>query len=324
MDQIVKGFKIANFLLSEIFKLFPIFVQLFINCFISKSRKSVSGQLALVTGGSEGFGRALAFRLAQEGCNIAIASRNLENGQKTAEEIRNKYNVKVQAFQCDVSKREDVKRLKDEVKKSLGIVDLLINNAGLLPVTCSTLEGQDEEYQNIVDINMTSWMWTTRTFLPDMIQQRRGHIVGISSISTVCPIISSAVYMATKYGNKGYMEGLREDICFYEFSEFIKVTTAFPGFIKTNEDYFKLVFSNFHDYLITVSEPDFVAEKIIDGVLKNYENIFVSKFEMFQCWLLNSLPREVKTQCIKGSMPTNQRDKYLKMKLQQCKLLENY
>jgi len=162
MVQIVSNLKILKFFLLETLKLFPIFLLSFVKFFIPKSRKNISGQLALVTGGSEGFGRALAFRLAQEGCNIAIANRNLEKGQKTAEEIRQKFNVKVQAFQCDVSKRKDVKRLKDEVKKSLGTVDLLVNNAGLLAVENSTLEGEDEDYQKIVDVNMTSWIWVTR------------------------------------------------------------------------------------------------------------------------------------------------------------------
>jgi len=130
-----------------------------LNFFIPKSEKNISGQLALITGGSEGIGRAIAFRLAQEGCNIAIANRNLKKGQKTAEEIRRKFNVKVQAFQCDVSKCGDVKRLKNEVKKSLGIVDLLVNNAGLLTVDNSVLEGDDEYYQYCMDVNLTSYIW---------------------------------------------------------------------------------------------------------------------------------------------------------------------
>ena len=128
---------------------------------IPQKRKDISGQLALITGGSEGIGRAVAFRLAQEGCNIAIANRNLEKGQKTAEEIRKKFNVKVQAFQCDVSKREDVKRLKDEVRKSLGTVDVLINNAGLFGLENSLFEGDERDYQYLVDVNLTSWIWVS-------------------------------------------------------------------------------------------------------------------------------------------------------------------
>ena len=152
-------------LIIELLFIIPNILRYIWKIFLPKSRKNISGQLALITGGSEGIGRALAFRLAQEGCNIAIANRNLEKGQTTAEEIRKKFNVKVQAFQCDVSKREDVKRLKNEVTESLGNVDLLINIAGLEPVERSLLEGDEEYYQYLMDVNLTSWIWVSSKLL---------------------------------------------------------------------------------------------------------------------------------------------------------------
>ncbi|XP_070501820.1 uncharacterized oxidoreductase SSP0419-like [Chironomus tepperi] len=323
MDQIVPTLIVLKFTLVEILKFFPIFVRSIVSFFIPKSRKNVSGQLALITGGSEGLGRSIAFRLAQEGCNIAIANRNLEKGQKTAEEIRKKFNVKVQAFQCDVSKFENVRRLKEEVKKSLGTVDLLINNAGLLAVENSTLEGNDEDYQNIVDVNMTSWIFTTRAFLPDMIQQRRGHIVGISSLSVMCPIICSTAYISTKYANAGFMDGLREDMNLYGFSDFIKITTAFPGFIKTNDEYHEKILSNFQDCLVRANESEFVADKIVDGILKDFKTVYVSMYEKIYSRVFNSLPSEIKDQCFKSAMKSDKRDQFIKMKLKQCKLIQN-
>jgi len=155
----------AKLFLMKLLLIIPNILWFILKIFIPKSRKNISGQLALITGGSEGIGRALAFRLAQECCNIAIANRNLEKGQKTAEEIRKKFNVKVQAFQCDVSKCKDVKRLQNEVTKSLGTVDLLINNAGLTPVERSVLEGDDEYYQYLMDVNLTSYIWVSSKIL---------------------------------------------------------------------------------------------------------------------------------------------------------------
>ncbi|XP_070501578.1 uncharacterized oxidoreductase SSP0419-like [Chironomus tepperi] len=267
----------------------------FISIFIPKFKKNVSGQLALITGGSEGIGRAIAFRLAQEGCNIAIANRNLEKGQKTAEEIRTKFNVKVQAFQCDVSKCEDVKRLKNEVKKSLGTVDMLINNAGLLTVDNSVLEGDDEYYQYCMDVNLTSWIWTTREFLPDMVKQRRGHIVGISSISRYCSFQNIVIYLTTKFGNHGFMEGLREDMCFYGFDDFIKVSTVFPGFVKTNDDFMSQMLEYTLDTVLMFKEAQSAAEPIVKGILKNKENIYVSWLDVIQAKIVNSLPRKLKS-----------------------------
>jgi len=119
------------------------------------------------------------------------------------------------------------------------------------------------------------------------------------------------------------MDGLREDMCFYGLDKFITVTTAIPGFIRTNDDYFDKIISKFHDYLINPSEPELVAEKIVDGILKNYENVHVSKHEIFSAWICNTLPREVKTQCFKNAMKIETRDEFFKTKLKQCKLLEN-
>ena len=156
-----------------------------------------------------------------------------------------------------------------------------------------------------------------------MIRQRRGHIVGISSLSIDCPIICSTTYIATKFANKGFMDGLREDMSFYGFSDFIKITTAIPGFIKTNDEYFEKILSSFDENLVSANKPDFVADRIIDGVLKNLENVYVTNFEKFSSWLFNSLPRKVKTQCFKNAMPTEKRDKFIQMKLKECKLIEN-
>ena len=160
--QIFTFLEFLKFLIVEIVILIPGLLISAIKYLIPKSRKNISGQLAMITGGSEGIGRALAFRLAKEGCRIAIVNRNLKKGQKTAEEIHRKFKVDVKAFQCDVSKREDVRRLKGEVKNSLGTVDLLINNAGLLSLENSVLEGDDETYQYTMNVNLTSFIWVSK------------------------------------------------------------------------------------------------------------------------------------------------------------------
>lgn len=121
--------------------------------------KNVKGQLALVTGGSNGIGKAVAMRLAQEGCNIAIANRNHVEGERTAKEIREKFNVKVEAFKVDVSKVDEVLKLRTDVQSSMGNVDILVNNAGLLALNISVLEGTPQDIQNIIDVNLTSYFW---------------------------------------------------------------------------------------------------------------------------------------------------------------------
>jgi all-trans-retinol dehydrogenase (NAD+) len=131
----------------------------FFKWFIPRQPKIIAGQLALVTGGSNGIGKAIAMSLAAKGCNIAIANRNHQEGIKTAIEIEEKFGVKAKAFKVDVSKHEDVKKLKAEVESSLGCVDILVNNAGYLTLKFSLLEGDDEEIQQVIDTNLTSYFW---------------------------------------------------------------------------------------------------------------------------------------------------------------------
>lgn len=123
--------------------------------------KNVRGQVALVTGGSNGIGKSIAMRLAQEGCTIAIANRNIAEGQKTAHEIEERFGVTAKAFKVDVSKHEEVAKLKADVESSLGPVDILVNNAGLLALNISLLEGTAQEIQQVIDVNLTAYFWVT-------------------------------------------------------------------------------------------------------------------------------------------------------------------
>lgn len=144
---------------KAIFLSIPEFMKWLKDLICGPKLKNIADQLALVTGGSNGIGRAIAMQLAQKGCNIAIANRNIIEGRKTADEIREKFDVKVEAFQVDVSQHEEVAKLKIEVEKSMGSVDILVNNAGILSMEISLLEGNSEEIQNIMDVNVAAYFW---------------------------------------------------------------------------------------------------------------------------------------------------------------------
>lgn len=151
--------KLVYIFVKSIFLSVPELLRWTIELILPSSPKAVKGQVALVTGGSNGIGKSVAMRLAQEGCNIAIANRNLVEGQKAAKEIREKFGVKAIAFKVDVSKHEEVTNLKADVENSLGSVDILVNNAGLLALNLSFLEGTPEEIQQIIDVNLTAYFW---------------------------------------------------------------------------------------------------------------------------------------------------------------------
>lgn len=155
MKQMYFVIKITIFMLCE-------FAGNLWDLFMLKSQvKDVSGQVVLVTGGANGMGREVALRLAKLKCKIAIVDVNQAEANETAKFIESEYKVQVKAFTVDISNVKAVQALKDEIESTLGPVDILINNAGVMPLI-SLREGRVEDIQRIIDINLTSHFWVTR------------------------------------------------------------------------------------------------------------------------------------------------------------------
>lgn len=155
------------------------FVELFENLvkwLQSSKPKNISGQIALVTGwwrsifsraikrneflsgGANGLGRAIAFRLAQENCKVVIVDLNHVEAKRTATEIAEKFNVPTAAYKVDVSNYDAIQQLKSDVESTFGHVDILVNNAGILSAI-SLREGQPKDIQKVIDVNLTSHFW---------------------------------------------------------------------------------------------------------------------------------------------------------------------
>lgn len=121
--------------------------------------KCIKNQVALITGGGNGLGRSLAFRLAKEKCKLAIVDIDFKAAQQTATEIESRFGVKAIAFRVDVSKHDDIVQLRKDVEVSLGNVDILLNNAALLSLNVSLREETHEVIQKIIDVNLSSQFW---------------------------------------------------------------------------------------------------------------------------------------------------------------------
>jgi all-trans-retinol dehydrogenase (NAD+) len=116
--------------------------------------------IILVTGGAQGLGKEIAIALARENCNVAIADIDEKAASLTAQEISETFNVKAKSFQCDISNFEAVQKLKADIESSLGCVDILINNAGLLALT--SLKDDSPEYiGKVLDVNLRSHFWVS-------------------------------------------------------------------------------------------------------------------------------------------------------------------
>ncbi|CRL06391.1 CLUMA_CG019031, isoform A [Clunio marinus] len=272
IDEVRVLSKLLLVILKSVFFSVPVFFSWIKEIIYPPNPKIVKGQLALVTGGSNGIGKAIALRLAQEGCNIAIANRNHEEGQRTAAEIQQKFGVNAKAFKVDVSNVNEVKKLRVDVENTLGTVDILVNNAASLALNISLLEGTSKDIQSIIDTNLTAYFWTVRQFLPGMIERKRGHVVSVSSLSAKVTMPNNLTYVTTKFGNDGFMKALFDDLCLNNHDDYINLTTVYPSFTATQKNLTSLL-ESITD--IIAYDPDYVGDLIVKGMLANRREFIV-------------------------------------------------
>ncbi|HID74436.1 MAG TPA: SDR family oxidoreductase [Planctomycetaceae bacterium] len=157
----------------------------------------LSGRVALVTGGSRGIGRAIAGGLAQAGADVFLCGRTGETLEKAARQIREQSGVRAGCLVADMSRRDDVTRLAEAATSEMGKVDILVNNAGWnIPQAIDEI--RDEDWDFLVELNLTSCMALTRAVVPGMKQRRWGRVIHISSIMALASTPGRNAYSATK------------------------------------------------------------------------------------------------------------------------------
>ena len=162
----------------------------------------LKGKVAVVTGGNGGLGQRICHALAKEGCHIAVVyAQSKDQADSVARDLA-KHQVSAATFACDVTKREQVQKLVDDVAKRFGSVDLLINDAAYNKAIAFTdLDGMTyEEWTKIIDINLTGPMLLCKAVAPVMKKQGHGRIVNISSVAGLGPTGSSIAYAVSKAG----------------------------------------------------------------------------------------------------------------------------
>ncbi|MHB1034535.1 MAG: SDR family NAD(P)-dependent oxidoreductase [Pirellulales bacterium] len=157
----------------------------------------LAGRVALVTGGSKGLGKAMARGFAEAGADVVISSRHEDELRAAAAEIQEGTGVRVTWVVADMTNREDVRRLARSAVEAMGKVDILVNNAGTnLPQAIDEI--RDEDWDRVVELNLTSCMALTRELVGPMKERRWGRIIHISSIMGLASKAKRNVYSATK------------------------------------------------------------------------------------------------------------------------------
>jgi 3-oxoacyl-[acyl-carrier protein] reductase len=158
--------------------------------------------VAVVTGGNGGLGQRICHALAAAGANIAVVyARSASEAQGVARDLQ-RYQVNADAFACDVTDTEQIKRLTDQVQKRFGRIDILINDAAYnKSIAFQDLDGMTlEEWSKIININLTGPMLLIKAVAPIMQKQGRGRIVNIASVAGLGPQGSSIAYAVSKAG----------------------------------------------------------------------------------------------------------------------------
>ena len=196
---------------------------------------SLSGQVAIITGGSAGIGRAIAARLAQEGASLMLAARSASRLEEAAAELR-AAGATVQTVAADVSDPGDLTQLVDATLSEFGQIDVLVNNAG---IDCyhhfHTLEMED--ILGTIETNLTGTILLTRLVIPHMLERSSGHIINVASTAGKhCPGFAS-VYGATKAGQIAFTQGLRGEYG----DRGISASAICPGFTRSGGIYDRMV-----------------------------------------------------------------------------------
>ncbi|MDX1659563.1 MAG: SDR family oxidoreductase [Nitriliruptorales bacterium] len=229
----------------------------------------IAGARVLVTGGARGLGRLLGYAIGRLG-GIPVLW-DLDDGAlaDAADEIERATHDRPATYVCDVTDQEQVAEVAEKVRADGGDIDILVNNAGVVG-GAPLLEMSEEQIRRTLEVNTLSLFWTTREFLPAMIDQNRGHIVTIASAAGWVGVPRQTDYAASKFGAVGFDEALRLEL--KRTAQGVKTTVVCPYYISTGM--FDGVETRF-DWLLPIMEPKKVVTRIVDAIQRDKRRLFL-------------------------------------------------
>ncbi|XP_074002246.1 epidermal retinol dehydrogenase 2-like [Numenius arquata] len=252
---------------------------------VPRRKKNVSGEIVLITGAGSGIGRLLSLKFASLGATVVLWDINQEGLKETSRLARENGAVRVHCYICDCSKRQDVYRVADQVKKEVGDVSILINNAGIVTGKWF-MDSPDSLVEKSMEVNIMAHFWTYKAFLPAMMASNHGHLVSIASAAGLIGVNRLSDYCASKFAAVGFAESVDLEMRVLGKTG-IKTTVVCPFFIKTGMfDGCKTKWPR----LLPALEPEFVAEKIMTAIRRDQEILMVPRSLYFLLFLKHLLP----------------------------------
>lgn len=183
-------------------------------------------KVVLITGASSGIGAGIARELGRAGARLALGARRTERLDALAAEIGGAFGAEVLTRRLDVTDRDDVAAFTEAARARYGRVDVLINNAGIMPLSPMAAL-KVAEWDAMIDVNIKGVLHGIAAVLPEMTARGAGHIVNIASIGALAVVPTAAVYCATKYAVRAISDGLRQE------NQKLRVTCVHPGVVES-------------------------------------------------------------------------------------------
>jgi len=252
--------------------------------------KRLKGDVALITGGAGGIGRLMALALSKEGCTVIIWDMDEAGAARVAQEVISK-GGQAASYKVNVTDRHHVYACAKEVLERFDHVDILINNAGIVSGK-KLFEADDARSELTIAVNTTALLWTTKAFLPRMMERKKGHCVTIASNAGRVGLSGMTDYSASKFGAVGFAESLRNEmrlIC-----PEVKTTMVCPGYIATGMFQGAKMRSTIPaldpmvNMLMPVLEPEYVANKVVTAIKRNQTILVMPKFA-YSIWLFRAM-----------------------------------
>ncbi|EDV19357.1 Epidermal retinol dehydrogenase 2 [Trichoplax sp. H2] len=256
-----------------------------LRCFIPAPKKDVKGKIFLITGGASGLGRLMATKFAALGGIIVIWDINEQGNKSIQSEIRAAGGT-AYTYIVDICNKDKIYEAADLVRKDVGDVDFLINNAGIVSGK-KLLDCSDNMILKTMQINSIAHFWTTRAFLPKMMEKDEGHIVTIASTAGFFGVNRLIDYCTSKFAAVGFDESLRDELRIARSK--VNTTVICPTYISTGMfEGSKFRFQS----LMPVLTPEWVTDQIVDAVLRNQKMLCLPRTIPIMIFLKGLLPIE--------------------------------
>lgn len=186
--------------------------------------------IAFITGASSGIGAACARKFAQGGYTLLLNARSIDKLQALKTELETAYGIDVELLPFDVRDRKVAEAALKSLPEKYQTIDVLVNNAGLALGVDKEYEGTEENYDTMIETNITALLMMTRLVVPGMVKRGKGHVINIGSVAGDAAYPGGSVYCATKAAVKVLSDGLRMDLV----DTPLRVTNVKPGLVETN------------------------------------------------------------------------------------------